>query len=200
MATNSRPTVTTTLMLDGLKDPTNDLVWSQFDARYRPIIEAIAKHMGLRAEEAADAAQQALSDFAFAYRAGKYIRGRGRLRSFLISIARHRAVDVLRTRRSLRGDSAVEYLPDEKTIDTFWTSERRRTIALAAITRLREESRVSEGNLNAFELLVIHGKTPEEVAVACGITPSQVYTAKNRIAPRLREIIDEITAAYEVDD
>jgi DNA-directed RNA polymerase specialized sigma24 family protein len=91
-------------------------------------------------------------------------------------------------------------MPDERTVDTYWTTERRRTIALMAIQRLRDESRLSEGNLNAFELLVVHGKTPEEVAVACGITPGQVYTVKNRIAPRLRDIIDELTAAYEQDD
>jgi len=200
MAAHNPATITTTLMLDGLKDPSNNIVWSQFDARYRPIIEGIARHMGLRADEAADAAQQAMTDFAFAYRAGKYIRGRGKLRSFLITIARHRAVDILRQRRPTRGDSLVEQIPDDTTIDSFFIVERRRAIALSAIQRLREESRVSEGNLNAFELLVVHGKTPEEVATACGITASQVYTIKNRVAPRLREIIDEITTAYEAED
>lgn len=200
MPSDDRPTITTTLMLDALKDPANDLVWSKFDQRYRPIIEAVAKRMGLRADEAADCAQQTMTDFAFAYQAGKYSRGRGRVRSFLLSIARHRAVDILRVRRNLRGESAVEYMPDERTVDSFWTNERRRAIALQAIQRLRDESRLSEGNLNAFELLVVHGKSPEEVAVACGITPSQVYTVKNRVAPRLKEIIEDITKAYDVDD
>lgn len=194
------PTIPTTMMLDGLKDPSNDIIWSQFDARYRGIVEAVSKRMGLRNDEAADCAQQSMMDFAIAYRAGKYVRGRGNLRSFLLSIARHRAVDVLRARKNVKGDAAIEFMPDERTVDTYWTTERRRTIALMAIQRLRDESRLSEGNLNAFELLVVHGKSPEEVAVACGITPGQVYTVKNRIAPRLRDIIDELTAAYEQDD
>jgi RNA polymerase sigma factor (sigma-70 family) len=193
-------TLSTTLMLDGLKDPGNAIVWSKFDARYRPLIEAIAKRMGLRGDEAMDAAQQTMMDFAIAYRAGKYSRGRGRLRSFLLSIARHRAVDVMRARKNVLGDGLVENVPDEPTVEEFWTVERRKTIALEALARLREESRLSESNINAFELLVLHGKTPDEVAVACGITSSQVYTIKNRIAPRLRAIIDEITAAFDMDD
>jgi len=90
--------IPTTVMLDGLKDPGNDLIWSQFDARYRPLLEAVAKRLGLRTEESVDCAQQTMMDFAIAYRAGKYMRGRGNLRSFLLSIARHRAVDILRTR------------------------------------------------------------------------------------------------------
>lgn len=193
-------TLTTTIMLDGLKDPGNTIVWEKFDSRYRPLIEAIAKRMGLRGDEAMDCAQQTMMDFAIAYRAGKYSRGRGKLRSFLLSIARHRAVDVMRARKNHVGDSVVDSLPDEPTVEEFWTIERRKTIALEALAKLREESRLSESNINAFELLVLHGKTPDEVAVACGITASQVYTIKNRIAPRLRAIIDEITVAFDSDD
>lgn len=200
MAEQDPSIIPTTIMLDGLKDPGNHMIWSHFDARYRGIVEAVARRIGLRDDEAADCAQQSMMDFAIAYRAGKYVRGRGNLRSFLLSIARHRAVDILRTRKNLKGDAAIEFIPDERTVDTFWTTERRRAIALTAIQRLRQESRLSEGNLNAFELLVVHGKAPEEVAVACGITAGQVYTIKNRIAPRLRDIIEEITAAYEQDD
>ncbi len=43
---------TTTAMLQGLTDPDNDVVWREFDARFRPVIERFVRRMGLSEADA----------------------------------------------------------------------------------------------------------------------------------------------------
>ena len=79
---------TTTVLLDGLYDPANSVVWRQFDQRYRPIIIGFARRLGLTDDDAADIAQETLVRFVKEYRAGKYDRTRGRLRTWIIAMVR----------------------------------------------------------------------------------------------------------------
>ena len=103
-------TRTTTALLDDLADPANEAVWHDFDARYRPVLVGFGRRLGLGAEDAADAAQDALARFVRSYREGRYDRGRGRLSSWIIGIARNCIVDQMRTRAARheeRGISAM---------------------------------------------------------------------------------------------
>ena len=56
-------TRTTTALLEGLLEQTNDETWREFDARYRPIIVAFARRVGLGETDAADVAQETLLRF-----------------------------------------------------------------------------------------------------------------------------------------
>ncbi len=93
---------TTTALLEALHDPACEQVWQEFDGRYRPVIIALALHLGLRHDEASEVAQETLSQFVRDYLAGRYDRGRGRLRSWILGIARHRILDVQRHRQRRR--------------------------------------------------------------------------------------------------
>jgi RNA polymerase sigma-70 factor, ECF subfamily len=194
-------TRTTTLLLDSLRDSRNSAVWSSFDRRYRPVIEGVARRFGLSHDLAAEVAQQTLADFAIAFRAGKYVRGRGRLRSFLLSIARNRAVDVLRARRNEdRGGSALLEAADDKTLSSAWDAERVRVIASLAMADLRKSPRASDDNIDAFEMLVLRGLSYEEVATACNMSIDNLYVIKNRLAPKLRDTMARLTAEYDHDE
>jgi RNA polymerase sigma-70 factor (ECF subfamily) len=202
---------TTTALLDSLKDPGNSPVWEEFDARYRPILNGFARKLGLSQEDAADIAQQALTEFVRDYRAGLYARGKGRLSTWLISITRNRAIDFQRgmgRRREWRGESAFEQIPgarppqevqDSGNDDALWDAERKHAILALALTRLRETSRTSETTIKAFELVAIRGVPSEAVARECGITVDEVYVAKNRVTKQLREIVAQVTKVYEED-
>lgn len=72
---------TNTALLEGLRETGNDAIWKVFCTRYRPVVIAVARRLGLNADEAEDATQEALLAFATAYRQGKYDRDKGRLRS-----------------------------------------------------------------------------------------------------------------------
>ena len=90
--------ITTTLLLNSLKDERNDEAWTDFDARYRRVIEDFAKSAGLRDDDASEVAQQTLFEFVKAYRLGRYNRERGRLHSWIIGIAQNKVADVFRQR------------------------------------------------------------------------------------------------------
>ncbi len=193
-------TRTTTAMLEALLDPADDEVWRDFDHRYRPILVAFARRLGLPAEDAADAAQETLTRFVRSYRDGKYDRDRGRLRSWIIGIARHCVYDIHQRRATdpKRGMSAISELPDESTINAMWDEEYEHEILRQGISELRQQTRTEEGTIRAFEMLAFDDRTPAEVAEELSISVNDVYLAKHRCLKRLREILSHLKHLYEV--
>lgn len=205
MSSRSGPT-TTTALLDALKDEGNSPVWVEFDARFRPILHGFARKLGLNAEDAADVAQQALTEFVRDYRSGMYQKGRGRLSSWLISIARNRAVDIQRgqgRRKEWRGESALDQvsggseMQDPAQLTAIWDAEKKHAVLAAALTELRSTSKMSESTIKAFELVAIRGVPTAAAAKECGISVDEVYVSKNRVTKQLREIVSRIAEAYE---
>ncbi|MCI0363458.1 MAG: sigma-70 family RNA polymerase sigma factor [Phycisphaerales bacterium] len=194
-------TNTTTALLEGLTDPTNQLIWRQFDDRFRPVLIALGRRLGLSTEDAADAAQETLTRFVVAYRAGHYDRARGRLRSWITGIARNCMIDLRADRahrRERRGMSAIENLPDANRITAIWDDECEHEIIRCGMTRLREQSRTDERTIRAFELLAFGARTPSDVASELGMSMNDVYLAKHRCLTKLRAIIDDLKNLYEV--
>lgn len=189
---------TTTVLLRLLKDPAEEQVWREFDARFRPLLTGLAMRLGLNGGEAEDVAQETLIEFVRSYREGKYERSRGRLSSWIISIAQHRITHrraALGRADGRRADSAPVDLSDPERLATMWEEEQRRLILVRAMEVLRQ-GRTAESTLQAFELFAIRGVPADEVARECGMTVDDVYTAKNRVTGRLREIADELSAAW----
>lgn len=193
-------TRTSTAMLEGLHDSRNDRVWSAFARRYGPILVGFARRLGLNETDAADVAQETLVRFVEEYRAGKYDRTRGRLRSWLLSIARTRAAAVFR-QRSVRGEreglTSLVDLSDEHTLTQIWQTERRQVILRAALSELRTATKTNEKTIEAFELLVHGGCPPGVVAEQLGMSIEDVYRAKSRVSQKLREIISRLEAEYD---
>lgn len=192
-------TRTTTMLLDGLHDEA-DAAWSLLDARYRPILCGVARRMGLDDADAADVAQETLLTFLGEYRDGRYDRERGRLRSWLIAIARRQIAGAYRRRaraRIERGASALEGEPGDDDFDRAWEEERRAAILRAAMDELRANTRAHERTIEAFELLVMRRMPVPAVARELNITEHDVYQAKSRLAQRLREIIARLDEAYD---
>jgi DNA-directed RNA polymerase specialized sigma24 family protein len=126
---NFQTAATSTQLLDSLKDESNQEVWAGLDARYRPILEGVTRRLGLLTEDAADVAQETLTRFVRDYRLGKYERGKGRLRTWIMTIARHRSIDLLRAHsRSLvrHGDTAMGVEPSEEAVQSAWESASAR--------------------------------------------------------------------------
>lgn len=193
---------TTTQMLDGLADESNQHVWTQFDERYRPILIGFARSLGLSDADAADIAQDAVTRFIIEYREGKYDRSRGRLRSWLIGIVRYRVLELRRKRASRReahGVSRAEDLPSEHEMTRLWEHQHEQELYRRAVIKLKETSRTDEHTLRAFELLVERQMPPKSVAEELHMSIDDVYRAKSRVAQRLRAIIDELTALYTDD-
>lgn len=188
-------TATSTALLDGLHDPANHAIWVEFDTRYRPMIVGFARRLGLTDDDAADVAQESLTRFVREYRDGKYDRQKGRLRSWIISIVKFRVADLRRAqaaRRELRGDSAIVDLPADDDLNAIWEAERHRVLLWQALADLRSQTKLSDTTLKAFEEYVLRERPAEEVAAELGLTRRDVYMAKNRVAERLREVVQRL--------
>jgi RNA polymerase sigma factor (sigma-70 family) len=195
-------TRTTTRLLDALKDAHNEPVWAQVDGRYRPVIAGLARRLGLRDEDAEEVAQQALSEFVRCYRDGKYDRSKGRLSSWILGIAHHTTLRLIRNgaRATLPGGTVMSEVPDEASLRSIWVDERDRTILNRAMQLLREDSSIDERTIQAFELVAMRGVPAAEVGVQCRMTADQVYVAKSRVTKKLRELVEELTRAFEEDE
>ena len=183
---------TATELLDGLHQSSNQEAWQEFDRRYRPILFGFLRRMGLTEADAADVAQETLTCFVKDYRLGRYDRGLGRLRTWLIGIARCRMVDQRRAsfrRRELRGESALTVLPDNSDAAAIWEAEERRVIFQRAVCELRQTTRFNVKTIEAFERVVLRRESVDSVSRELGLTAQEIYNAKNRVVDRLREIV-----------
>ncbi len=194
-------TRTTTRLLDALHDPANEPVWRHIDSRYRSVIASLAKRLGANDADADDVSQQTLSEFIRCYRDGRYDRAKGRLSSWILAIAHHTTLGILRRKQAqgLASPSQIDERMDESTLRTIWTDERDRHILARAIEVLREDSDLDERTLLAFELSSLRGVPVAETASQAGMTSEQVYVAKSRVTKRLRALVEELTSAFEED-
>lgn len=196
----STPTTTTTLLLNQLRDPADQRAWSEFHQRYMPIILGLAQQLGLDAHDAADVAQETLSRFIIEYRAGRYDRDRGRLRAWIVAIVRYRVLDLFRDRahrREVASPPELEAVPDEGRLTELWEVEHQRVLLRRALDELRASSRIGDRTLAAFQGFVLEQRPAADVARELSITPADVYVAKNRVANRLREIVQRLSAEYD---
>jgi RNA polymerase sigma-70 factor, ECF subfamily len=185
-------TTRTTRLLDDLHDPANVRAWMEFDRHYRPTLHGFARAMGVSANDAADVAQETMLQFFREYRAGRYDRNRGGLRSWLISIARTRIALLYRTKArqpKQTSESAFADQCDDSDPSASSDAQWRRHMLAQAIGKLRQQSRLQERTIHAFELLVLRRVPTRAVAQELGMSEHDVYLAKGRIARRLKSMI-----------
>jgi RNA polymerase sigma-70 factor (ECF subfamily) len=186
-------TVTSTTLLDGLRDPGNQTIWDQFVDRYRPLVVQYGRRLGLSGDDAEDVAQASLMAFCEGYRRDKYRRERGRLREWLFGIV-HNQVRNWQRRQGRRGSAVSDTkaegllagLESSESLEQLWDEEWRAAVARACLEQVRLE--VQEATFQAFERFAIEGRPAEEVAAELGLTPNAVYGAKRRILRRVREL------------
>lgn len=188
--------VTTTLLLSRLHNSGDEEAWNQFDARFRGVILSAALRLGLSRSDAEEAAQETMFQALRDYQAGKYDRVRGRLSSWIVSIAHHRIVDIQRARRPGGEDpERAGGMAREPDVAEAFERALERHIFERAWATVRAEGRLAEPTLAAFELTALRGVPAQAAAAACGMSVDQVYVAKNRVAKRLQEAVEIVGRA-----
>ncbi|MEO1130982.1 MAG: sigma-70 family RNA polymerase sigma factor [Planctomycetota bacterium] len=184
--------ITTTLLLERLHDSRNEWAWQTFDRRFRGVIVATGLRLGLSAPDAEEVAQETIFQALRDYQRGEYDRTRGRLSSWIVSIAHHRIIDMRRKQRrnASHGDPIDEPVEDDVALAFERSLEKQ--IFEQAWARLRSESQLAENTLLAFELSVLRGVSPREAAERCDLSVDQVYVARNRVTKQLRAAVEAI--------
>jgi RNA polymerase sigma-70 factor (ECF subfamily) len=180
-------------MLDGLKNRENTRLWSDFCGRYRPIVVRFAQRLGLNEEDAQDAAQEALLAFAEAYHAGRYDRQKGRLRTWLYSIASNKIRDLQRCRFRDKAVASppdktalIEQLPDDRTMSEYWEVEWQQSLVRICIQQVRKQ--VKPSSMRVFELCVLKQRSVDEVAAELEMSRDAVLRARSRVLSRIRRV------------
>jgi len=187
-------TVTSTTLLQGLRDPDDQTAWRAYVGRYRPVIVGYGRHVGLGEEDAEDVAQAALLAFTTAYREGRYDRDRGPLRAWLFGIVKNQIANFRRRRarspsmaRQQVETGVIESVEGENGLEAAWEEEWRGAVLRQCFEELRPA--FEPRTLQAFEQVALLGRPVEEVCRELGVTPDAVYSGKRRILRRLRALL-----------
>ena len=157
--------------------------------RYRTMAYSIAFRVTGDATLAEDVLQDA---FLGAWRhAGRYVEGRGSVKTWLLAIVHHRAIDAIRRRRQTTELPDTDaFLPEALTLPDTWAEVRQRldrdevAAALTAISDVQRE---------AIELAYFGGLTQTEIAERVGAPLGTVKTRLRDGMVRLRGILGVTT-------
>lgn len=187
---NSTDWITTSTILDQLGDSEHTEAWRLFVARFRQPVVSFARRMGLSAADAEDVAQDTLTTFVEAFRAGRYDRSKGRLSKWLFGIAMRVALDkrrrVGRRAREIPLDHADPHHAAKADAQAEKTWDRAWEMSLFQLCLDRVKQEVEPTTLRAFELVVRSDLSPADVANQLDIPVKAVYNAKYTVLKRLR--------------
>lgn len=198
--TDDPRTVTTTALLERLLEPHDDEVWREFDSRFRPILTGFARRLGLNPDDAEDVAQETAMRVVRYYSKG-YDRTRGKLRTWILAIARRVIVDnraAQQKRGETRGLSAIADLPDSEGLDEILRAEFMTAVFDRAMDELKRGRRFDARTVRAFELFVLAGRSASDVAAELDMSRDSVYASKHRCARELRAIVARYENLYEI--
>ena len=166
--------------------------WQRFTEHYRPLLISFGPRLGLNEPDAQDAAQETLVAFLGEWRKGSYDRSKGRLRQWLLGIARNKVLYLLRQRGravqppELSGTGFLDRIPDDETMTRAWEAEEKQWLLARCIEEVR--SQVEERTFRAFELVTLEGWPSERAAESLSMTVNALLKANRRVLTRMREI------------
>ena len=185
------PETSTTLLRDLARD-SQHARWTEFVARYRPMMEAYMRER-FPSVEADDVIQETLIALGRVLPNYRYAPDeKGRFRNYLTGILRTKAM------RQLRGDSrraeiaaAAELSRPQDAAPAEDQSWREAVFALALGQFLADDS-VADRTKRIFERVALNGEPPEVVAASFKMKRHAVDQAKSRALARLREIVKSL--------
>jgi RNA polymerase sigma factor (sigma-70 family) len=168
-----------------------EIAWEEFRGRYAPMIAGFARNLGARPQDVDDLIQDVLMGFFALSPAFVYDPAKGRFRGYL-------KVCTFRALRQRLGQNArfkaipldnvdPESLDVEQVWNDVWEQEQLRRALEAA-----REAYNGSSTFRAFELYVILGKPPGDVAQELGLNINSVYKAKERVTQLLRQKLKEL--------
>jgi RNA polymerase sigma-70 factor (ECF subfamily) len=185
--------VTTTQVLEGLKESNDTIAWTSFRDHFYPVIFNFAKTLGLSATDAEDAAQETMLAFLKAFHDGKYNKEKGHLGHWLFGVAKRTILDFRKrlprehvVSEDTTGTSFWKMVEDENAVRHTWDTEWRRMVLERCLHQVRGET--DEKVFKAFELYALLQKPIEEVCQTLGMSPNAVYIAKSRVLSKLRQL------------
>lgn len=170
--------------------------WDQIYKRYTPQIRAFLRGFNLQEADREDCLQDVWSRVVSG---SSYDPKRARALTWLLTMARNRAIDLLRRRRLAASpipdpnEFLDSHLGPADEIDRVLTEERLR-IVLAKLS-----ASVPDLSFRVFYLRTIEGLTTTQVAQALQLNPGQVRLRLHRMRRKLRALLESHVAPRPPD-
>jgi RNA polymerase sigma factor (sigma-70 family) len=183
---------TSSSLLLRIRDVTEQGSWEQFVRLYDPIIRRYLGWQGVSGQDADDLVQEVLMIVMRRMSTFQYDPRQGRFRGWLHTVTRNRLrrhlIERRRAHLSPGGSADHEMLqrlagPDGG-LDDRWQREHDRRRLELALQSVRQAER--ENKWLCFQLTVLEGLPPSEVATRLGIRVGQVHLNKFRIRMRIQ--------------
>ena len=129
---------------------------------------------------------------------------RGHFHNYLIGIAKHKALDILRKQKremvKIEKFSKDPLYPSAEPTRDFDDAEweaQKKAILETALEQLLADENISATTRSVFEQVVLQHEDAANVAARFGTTRNNVYQIKNRLMDRLMEIAQALEAGLE---
>lgn len=194
---------TTKFLEDWYSSPQDD-AFSKVMKFFFPVVVNLGCSLGLRREDAEDAAQETLVKAHASLVEERYHRAKGRFHNYLFRIAHNTIMDHVKAYYS-KGQNAQsrkdtefwESFPDEKATKHTWNTEVQKMRMERCLRAVRQE--FGSDKYSAFELHGVQKIKAEEVAAELGMTAENVRATKCRVAKRIRELLTLLDKQIERD-
>ena len=166
--------------------------WRIFFERYQPVMVEYARMKGA-GDEAEDIVQEVFADLAKVFKAGRYVRDKGRFKNYLAKMLRNELVSRFRrgqarpdrdgvniTTTSVVANKELQVEPSFGEIeadDEAWELARHR----AAVEHVLAKTALSEQSRRIYRELMATGDNCAEVARRLGLLPATVRQVKSRV-------------------
>jgi len=188
-------------LLTRLKDWDDDESWRDFFNTYWKLIYGAALKSGLSETEAQEVVQETVISVAKKMHDFKYDPAVGAFKGWLMQLTRWRITDQLRKRKPDRAREAApdageidaierEADPASLNLDAIWQAEWERNLMDAAIERVKRK--VAPRQYQIFDLYALKEWPVRKVAKTLGISATQVYLAKHRVAGLIKKEVRQL--------
>ena len=188
------PDTSTTLLarLIARETGVDQSAWRIFFDRYQPVMVAFARMKGA-GDDAEDVVQEVFANLAKVFRAGCYVRDKGRFRNYLAKMLKNEMVSRFRREQvrpegnSVNLDAVEDVANGELRVepsfaeveadDKAWELARHR----AAVEHILSKTALSEQSRRIYRELMATGDNCAEVARRLGLPPATVRQVKSRV-------------------
>ena len=194
-------TKTSTTLLEHLTVAADQAPRREFIARYRPLILATSRTLGLSDDDAEYAARETLEAFAEACRQGSHRCEDGGIRDRLRDVAQNKIRQAYG--RQSRDDKlaisrtgAVSFWDqiESEHFKVLWEKEWRRAVLRQCLTEARDQA--APRTFKAFELFALEQRSAAQVAVHLGVSQDEVYQSKSLVLEQIRELLPEMEKVW----
>jgi RNA polymerase sigma-70 factor, ECF subfamily len=186
-------------LLDSLRVGPQSLAWQRWHAIYEPLIHAwMSKHRFIPTDRD-DVTQNVMIVVVQKLNRFEHNGQKGAFRKWLKSITINCLRDYWKKLDKHPQQAAVqqsldEWAADQSTMSQNWEEEHDRHVVQKLLALLEPE--FTTETWQAFQKVVVQGRTAEQVAKELSITKNAVYIAKSRVLTRLRQeaqgLVDEV--------